>query len=89
MVSIQRVWHSNLQVYGADKVWRQMNREGLVVARCTVERLMKRLGLRGARRGQSVRTTVPNTSAPCPLDRVNRVLILPPFTGHPAKRDNL
>lgn len=59
MVSIQRVSHSNLQVYGADKVWRQMNREGLVVARCTVERLMKRLGLRGARRGQSVRTTVP------------------------------
>lgn len=69
---IQRVWHANMQVYGADKVWRQMNREGITVARCTVERLMKRLGLQGARRGKVVRTTTPDTSAPCPLDRVNR-----------------
>lgn len=69
---IQRVWHANLQVYGADKVWKQMNREGIAVARCTVERLMKRLGLQGARRGKVVRTTVPDSSAPCPLDRVNR-----------------
>ena len=73
LAPIQRVWHSNMQVYGADKVWRQMNREDIAVARCTVERLMKRLGLEGARRGKSVRTTVPDTSAPCPLDRVNRV----------------
>jgi len=73
LAPIQRVWHSNMQVYGADKVWRQMNREDIAVARCTVERLMKRLGLQGARRGKSVRTTVPDTSAPCPLDRVNRV----------------
>jgi len=71
--SVQRVWHANWQVYGADKVWLQMNREGIRVARCTVERLMKRLGLQGARRGKKVRTTVPDTSAPCPLDRVNRV----------------
>ncbi|HXF06927.1 MAG TPA: IS3 family transposase [Candidatus Acidoferrales bacterium] len=70
---VQRVWHANWQVYGADKVWLQMNREGIRVARCTVERLMKRLGLQGARRGKKVRTTVPNASAPCPLDRVNRV----------------
>jgi putative transposase len=70
---IQRVWHANWQVYGADKVWLQMNREGIRVARCTVERLMKRLGLQGARRGKKVRTTVPDVSAPCPLDRVNRV----------------
>jgi len=69
---IQRVWHANMQVYGADKVWKQMNREGITVARCTVERLMKRLGLQGARRGKVVRTTTPDTSAPCPLDRVNR-----------------
>ena len=69
---IQRVWHGNMQVYGADKVWRQMNREGITVARCTVERLMKRLGLQGARRGKVVRTTVPDKSAPCPLDRVHR-----------------
>ena len=69
---VQRVWHANMQVYGADKVWKQMNREGVTVARCTVERLMKRLGLQGARRGKVVRTTMPDTSVPCPLDRVNR-----------------
>lgn len=61
-----------MQVYGADKVWKQMNREGITVARCTVERLMRRLGLQGARRGKVVRTTTPDTSVPCPLDRVNR-----------------
>ena len=72
MPSIQRVWHANFQVYGARKVWRQMNREGLAVARCTIERLMGRSGLQGVRRGKVVRTTVPDTSAPCPLDRVNR-----------------
>lgn len=69
---IQRVWHANRQVYGADKVWRQMNREGIRVARCTVERLMKRLGLEGVRRGKVVRTTVPDHTVPCPLDRVHR-----------------
>ena len=69
---IQRVWQANLQVYGADKVWRQLNREGVPMARCTVERLMKRLGLEGARRGRVVRTTFPDKALPCPLDRVNR-----------------
>jgi putative transposase len=69
---ITQVWNANFQVYGADKVWKQMNREGSAVARCTVERLMRRLGLRGAMRGKGVRTTVPDTNAPCPLDRVNR-----------------
>ena len=69
---IQRVWHANWQVYGADKVWLQMNREGIPVARCTVERLMRAMGLQGARRGKTVRTTTPDTSAPCPLDHVNR-----------------
>ena len=73
MADIQRVWHANWQVYGADKVWLQMNREGIRVARCTVERLMKRLGLQGARRGKRVRTTTPDALAPCPLDRVKRV----------------
>ena len=72
MPEIQRVWHVNLQVYGADKVWRQLNREGMQAARCTVERLMKRLGLEGARRGKTVQTTVPDHAVPCPLDRVNR-----------------
>ena len=72
MPEIQRVWQANLQVYGADKVWRQLNREGIAVARCTVERLMKRMGLEGVRRGKVVRTTIPDAKAPCPLDRVNR-----------------
>ncbi|UOB05879.1 IS3 family transposase [[Acidovorax] ebreus] len=70
---VQRVWQANMQVYGADKVWRQMNREGVTVARCTVERLMRQLGLRGVIRGKVVRTTVPDTKVACPLDRVNRV----------------
>ena len=69
---IERVWQSNLQGYGADKVWKQLGREGMTVARCTVERLMRRLGLRGVVRGKVVRTTVSDGKAPCPLDRVNR-----------------
>jgi len=69
---IERVWQANLQVYGAEKVWRQLNREGIVVARCTVERLMRRQGLRGVMRGKVVRTTVSDSKAHCPLDRVNR-----------------
>ncbi len=72
MPQIQRVWDENWQVYGADKVWQQMNREGIAVARCTVERLMRRQGLCGVRRGKVVRTTTPDTSAPCPMDLVNR-----------------
>ena len=72
MPEIERVWKANFQVYGADKVWRQIHREGIPVARCTVERLMRRLGLQGARRGKTVRTTVPDRAMPCPLDRVNR-----------------
>jgi len=72
MPQIQRVWHANFQVYGADKVWRQLNREEVPVARCTVERLMKRLGLEGARRGKVIKTTRPDKSLPCPMDRVNR-----------------
>ncbi len=69
---VHRVWQSNLQVYGAEKVWRQLGREGHVVARCTVERLMSRSGLRGVVRGKVVRTTISDSKAPCPLDRVNR-----------------
>jgi putative transposase len=69
---IEHVWQINLQVYGADKVWKQMNREGVEVARCTVERLMRRLGLRGVIRGKVIRTTIPDARTPCPLDRVNR-----------------
>ncbi|WXG51028.1 IS3 family transposase [Acidovorax temperans] len=72
MPQIQRVWQANMQVYGADKIWRQLRREGTAVARCTVERLMRKLGLRGVMRGKVVRTTTSDSKAPCPLDRVNR-----------------
>ena len=71
---IERVW-DDLKVYGSDKVWKQMNREAIPVARCTVERLMSLLGLHGARRGKTVRTTVPDRSVPCPLDRVTRQFV--------------
>jgi transposase InsO family protein len=69
---IQRVWDDNFQAYGARKVWRQLRREGVIVARCTVERLMRRIGLQGVVRGKPLKTTVSNKAAPCPLDRVNR-----------------
>ena len=72
MPVVEQVWNANLQVYGADKVWRQLRREGQTVARCTVERLMRRAGLRGVVRGKAVRTTLPDAKAACPLDRVNR-----------------
>jgi len=72
MPQIERVWQANMQVYGADKVWLQLNREGVTVARCTVERLMRQQGLQGVRRGKAQRTTIPDPKVPCPLDRVNR-----------------
>jgi len=69
---IKRVWQANMQVHGVAKVWKQISREGIAVARCTVARLMKLQGLRGVMRGKHIRTTRPDTTAPCPLDRVNR-----------------
>ena len=69
---IRRVWEENLRVYGVRKVWRQLQREGFVVARCTVSRLMSELGLRGVVRGRRVKTTLGAKEAVCPLDRVNR-----------------
>jgi putative transposase len=69
---ITRVFTENFEVYGARKVWRQLNREGVAVARCTVERLMQDMGLQGVVRGKPVKTTVRDTAAPCPLDHVNR-----------------
>ena len=68
----------NFGVYGVRKVWRQMMREGFVVARCTISRLMREMGLKGVVRGRSIRTTIPDTAAPCPLDRVNRFFRAPP-----------
>ncbi len=69
---IERVWRANFEVYGVRKVWRQLNRDGIEVARCTVARLMKELGLAGAVRGKPVKTTISNPATPCPADRVNR-----------------
>ncbi len=69
---IGRVFSENFAVYGARKVWRQLHREGQPVARCTVERLMRAMGLQGVIRGKVVRTTVSDKAASCPLDKVNR-----------------
>lgn len=69
---VQRVFRSNFGVYGARKVWRQLLREGFEVARCTVERLMREMGLKGAIRGKTVRTTQSDQALPCPLDHVQR-----------------
>ena len=69
---IRRVYEENFRVYGIRKVWRQLLREGIAVARCTVARLMRTMGLQGVVRGKRVPTTISNAAAPCPLDRVNR-----------------
>jgi transposase InsO family protein len=72
VLAIRRVNEENFCVYGARKVWRQLGREGQVVARCTVERLMRAQGLRGVVRGRKCRTTIADDSAARALDRVNR-----------------
>ena len=69
---IQQVWKDNFQVYGAHKVWRQLLREGIGVARCTVERLMKKLGMRGIGRGEKCWTTITDDLLDRPADKVNR-----------------
>jgi putative transposase len=68
--AIVRVHEGNYGVYGARKVWLALNRKGMPVARCTVERLMLELGLAGARRGRRVRPTVPSPAAAHPADRL-------------------
>ena len=70
--TISRVFERNHKIYGARKVWLQMKREGVSIARYTVERLMRSMGLHGVIRGKTVRTTVPDKATPCPLDHVNR-----------------
>ena len=72
MAEIRRVHAANFGDYGVRKVWRQLAREGIAVARCTVARLMRAMGLHGVVRERRVRTTVPDPAASCPLDRVNR-----------------
>lgn len=69
---VQRVWLENRCVYGARKMWKQLKREGITVARCTVERLMRVLGIKGVVRGRRVRTTIPDDVSESPLDLVER-----------------
>jgi putative transposase len=70
---ILRVWEQNLSVYGADKVWDQLNKDGIRVARCTVERLMRDMGLQGCRRGRVwMRTTTSDETLTRPADLVDR-----------------
>ncbi|QVQ38606.1 IS3 family transposase (plasmid) [Pseudochrobactrum algeriensis] len=76
-IEIRRVFEQNFCVYGVRKVWRQLKREGFDVARCTVARLMRSMGLQGIIRGKPVKTTVSDKTAPCPLDRVNRQFYAP------------
>ena len=70
--AIGRVHEANFGVYGARKIWRQLGREGIAVARCTVERLMRGMRLRGVVRGRETRTTASNPATLCPADRANR-----------------
>jgi len=69
---IQRVWEENFRVYGARKVWKQLNREQVRIAKCTVERLMHKLGIQGVVRGKGYKTTIPDDSAARPADLVQR-----------------
>lgn len=71
-VEITRVHRENFGVYGAPKIWAQLNREGIEVARCTVERLLRDLGIQGAVRGKTKRTTIPVDDAARPADLVDR-----------------
>jgi transposase InsO family protein len=77
VVEIRRVHAENFAVYGARKVWRQLNREGVVVPRCRVERLMRQAGLAGRVRGKGKRTTIPDETAPRPMDLVDRNFTAP------------
>jgi transposase InsO family protein len=72
MPLVARVFEENFEVYGVRKVWRQLQREGQEVARCTIERLMQSMGLQGVIRGKPVKTTISDKAAPCPLDHVSR-----------------
>jgi putative transposase len=72
---VRRIWEENRRVYGAHKVWKQFHREGQPIARCTVERLMRELGISGVIRGRRVRTTIPDDQADRPRDLVNRQFV--------------
>lgn len=94
--AIKRVHDASFGLYGTRKVWHQLRCEGVAVAKCTVERLMRTMKLAGVRRGKTTVTTVSNPKTPCPLDKVNRefrvsrpnALWVVDFTYvHPAKAD--
>ena len=72
VVDIRRVWEENFRVYGARKVWKQLNREQVRIARCTTERLMRKLGIQGVKRGKGYKTTIPDDAAARPADLVQR-----------------
>ncbi len=72
---IRRLYDENFQVYGARKIWRQLGRERVAVARCTVERLMRRLGLQGVVRGGKRRTTIRGCQTEYPADLVKRQFV--------------
>ncbi len=74
---IERVWEENYKIYGVRKVWRQLVREGFVVARCTVARLMRDMDIQSIIRGKPHRTTITDKNAPCPLDKVKREFRVP------------
>jgi transposase InsO family protein len=76
-IEVRRVFDENFRVYGVRKIWRQLKREGFDVARCTVSRLMRDMGLQGIIRGKSIKTTVSDKAAPCPMDHVNRQFTAP------------
>ena len=83
---IKRVHENSFGLYGSRKVWHQLRREGIKVAKRTVERLMRAMGLAGVRRGKKTVTTVSNPKASCPLDKVNRQFVFrrgirTPFQG--------
>ena len=71
-IDIRRVWEENFRVYGARKVWKQLNREHIRIAKCTTERLMQKLGIQGVQRGKGFKTTIPDDTAARPADLVNR-----------------
>ena len=72
VIDIRRVWEENFRVYGARKVWKQLNREQIRIAKCTTERLMQKLGLQGIRRGKAYKTTISDDAAARPADLVQR-----------------
>lgn len=73
--AILRIWNENFQVYGVRKIWKQMIREGYSIARCTVERLMKVLGIKGARRGKPFKCIIHEDLADRPMDLVKREFV--------------